>query len=314
MIDKKKICIVSPCYNESSNIEELYARVSEIWKRYPQYNFNYLFIDNASKDDTVEKLRVLSNNDSRVKVIINTRNFGHIRSPYYGIIQSEGDATIYLASDLQDPPELIPSFIEEWERGYKVILATKPTSSKGGMMHSIRKLYYRFLDSISEVPLTKDTTGFGLYDKIVLDEVRKINDPYPYLRGIICEIGFEIKTIIFSQPPRLRGISKNNFYTLYDIGILGIISHSLVPIRLAIFCGFALGALSLFSAIGFFIAKLIWWDSFPMGIAPIIIVMFGMFGILLMFIGILGEYVGSIHTYVQNRPIVVEKERINFDK
>jgi glycosyltransferase involved in cell wall biosynthesis len=243
MIDKKTICIVSPCYNESSNVEELYARVSEIWRRYPQYNFNYLFIDNASQDDTVEKLRMLSKNDSRVKVIVNTRNFGHIRSPYYGIIQSEGDATIYLASDLQDPPELIPGFIEEWERGYKVVLATKPTSSIGGLMHTIRKSYYRFLDAISEVPLTKDTTGFGLYDKVVLDEVRKINDPYPYLRGIICEIGFEIKTIVFSQPPRLRGISKNNFYTLYDIGILGIISHSLIPIRLAIFFWIYVGSI-----------------------------------------------------------------------
>jgi len=227
-------------------------------------------------------------------------------------MQSKGDATIYLASDLQDPPELIGDFINKWELGYKIVLATKPSSYDDGLLNLLRKFYYRFLSKISEVPLTNDTTGFGLYDNQVLDVVRSIKDPYPYLRGIICELGFEICIINFKQPNRTKGISKNNLYTLYDIGILGIISHSLVPIRLATLLGFIIGAISMVSAIFYIFAKIIWWDLFPFGIAPIIIILFGMFGVLLLVLGILGEYIGSIHTYLKNRPVVVEKERINF--
>jgi dolichol-phosphate mannosyltransferase len=207
---------------------------------------------------------------------------------------------------------LIPEFIRFWEEGYKLVMATKPVSKGVAWIHALRKAYYRFLDGISDISLVADSTGFGLYDREVLDHLRQIDDPYPFLRGLICELGYEIKTIPFAQPRRLRGISKNNFYTLYDIAMLGIVSHSKVPIRIAAFAGFALGTISMFVAIVFLALKLLFWESFPLGIAPVVIGLFFLFGIQLMFIGILGEYIGSIHTYLQRRPIVVEKERINF--
>lgn len=312
MQEKKLISIISPCYNEEANIEELYRRVIAAIQEFPQYEFEYVIIDNASTDSTVDKLKAIAAEDKRVKIIINTRNFGHIRSPYWGIIQTTGAATIYLASDLQDPPEMIPEFINAWESGYKVVLATKPISTSNPTMHRLRKWYYRLLDGISDISLVKDATGFGLYDKVVLNKIREVNDPYPFLRGLICDLGYEIKTIPFNQPRRLRGLSKNNFYSLYDIAWLGLVSHSLVPIRLAAFLGFSMGSLSLIAAFMFLILKLVYWDTFPMGVAPIVIGMFFMFGILLFFVGILGEYIGAIHTYVQKRPVVVEKERINF--
>ncbi len=312
MQNKTLLSVISPCYNEEGNVDELYARVTKVLEQFPQYDFEYIFIDNASTDRTVARLRAIAEKDARVKVIINTRNFGHIRSPYWGIVQTKGAATIYLASDLQDPPELIPQFIEEWEKGYKLVLATKPVSQSNPLMHFLRKTYYRALNAISDVKLVADTTGFGLYDQIVLDRIREINDPYPYLRGLFCELGYEIKTVPFNQPRRLRGISKNNFYTLYDIAMLGVVSHSLVPIRIASFMGIALGMMSMLTAFIFLLLKFVFWNSFPLGVAPIVIGMFLMFGVLLLFIGILGEYIGAIHTYVQRRPIVVEKERVNF--
>lgn len=312
MSERPLLSIVTPCYNEEDNVEELYTRVKAAIAGLTKYEFNLIFIDNHSQDGTVAKLKKLAASDPMVKIIVNTRNFGHIRSPYYGILQSRGEATIYLASDLQDPPELIPEFIQHWEQGYKLVMATKPVSKGVAWVHALRKAYYRFLDGISDISLVADSTGFGLYDRKVLDHLRQIDDPYPFLRGLICELGYEIKTIPFMQPRRQRGISKNNFYTLYDIAMLGIVSHSKVPIRLAAFAGFALGAISVLAAIAFLILKLIFWDSFPIGIAPLVIGMFFMFGILMLFIGILGEYIGAIHTYVQKRPSVVEQERINF--
>lgn len=313
MSQKPLISIVTPCYNEEANVEELYRRVTSITSEIKDYQFEFIVIDNHSTDRTVEKLKAIAKQDKSLKIIVNTRNFGHIRSPYYGILQSQGVATIYLASDLQDPPEIIPQFIKEWEEGYKIVMATKPQSEGSQIMHFMRKMYYRIMDRISEAPLTKDTTGFGLYDKEVLDQLRKLNEPYPYLRGLICELGYEIKTIPFVQPIRLRGFTKNNLYTLYDIAILGVVSHSKFPIRLAVIAGFILGILSLVAAFIFIFLKLLYWNSFPLGIAPLIIMAFFFFGIQLMFIGILGEYISSIHTYVQNRPQVIEKERVNFE-
>jgi glycosyltransferase involved in cell wall biosynthesis len=312
MLNKKKISFISPCFNEEDNIDDLYQRVSTYWDANPQFDYEYVIIDNASTDNTVQKLKTIANRDNRVKIIINTRNFGHIRSPYWGILQTSGDATIYMASDLQDPPELAMQFIKEWESGYNIVLATKPVAEGNQFIHFLRKLYYRILDDISDIQLVRDATGFGLYDKKVLDEIRKINDPYPYLRGLICELGFPIKTIDFKQPRRVRGISKNNFYTLYDIAMLGLVSHSLVPIRIASLIGLVIGMLSIFVGGAFLIAKLIWWDYFPMGVAPIAIALFGLFGLLFIFMGLLGEYIGVIQTHVSKRPIVVEKERINF--
>lgn len=311
-MSKTLLSIVTPTYNEIDNIEELLKRVKLSISHLEQYDFEFLVIDNCSVDGTQEKLRELAAQDSRIKVILNARNFGHIRSPYYGILQSHGAATIYLASDLQDPPEMIPEFISEWEKGYKLVMAIKPVSKSSPVMHALRKAYYRFIDKISEVEIIKDSTGFGLYDKCVLDKLREINDPYPFLRGLICELGYEVKTLPFVQPRRLRGITKNNFYTLFDIAMLGMVSHSKVPIRIAALVGFMLGALSILTAFLFLVLKLLFWNSFPIGSAPLVIGLFFLFGVQLFFIGILGEYIGSIHTYIQNRPIVVEAERINF--
>lgn len=314
MTERQLVSIVTPCFNEESNIDELYARIIRAIGQFePKYRFEIIIIDNHSSDSTPDKLRLLANRDRRVKVIINTRNFGHIRSPYYGILQSRGVATIYLASDLQDPPELIPKFIEYWEQGFKLVMAVKPVSQASPVVHAIRKFYYRFLDRISEINVLKDSTGFGLYDREVLEHVRRVNDPYPFLRGLISELGYEVKTIPFNQPRRLRGLSKNNIYTLYDIAMLGIVSHSKVPIRIATLFGFGIGLLSVIAGTVFLIAKLIYWNSIPLGIAPIAIGMFFLIGLQFLFLGVLGEYIGSIHGYAQRRPVVVEQERINFE-
>ena len=310
--EKKLVSMISPCFNEEENVDELYRRACDVMSKLPQYDFEYVFIDNASTDSTVEKLKAIAARDARVRVIVNMRNFGHLRSPYWGIIQTRGDVTVYFASDLQDPPEMVPQFLAAWEEGYKIVLAVKPVSQTNPVVHWLRRSYYRILDAISEVSLVKDATGFGLYDRSVLDLVREVDDPYPFLRGLICELGFPIKTISFNQPRRQRGITKNNFYTLYDMAMLGIVSHSVVPIRMAAMFGFATGFLSILVALVFLILKLVLWSRFPIGVAPIVIGMFFMFGVLLLFIGILGEYIASIHNYVRNRPVVVERERVNF--
>jgi len=310
--EKSLISIVTPCFNEEENVDELYRRIKTVISKIDKYDFELIFIDNHSEDNTVEKLKALAANDYAVKIIVNTRNFGHIRSPYHAILQSRGLATIYLASDLQDPPEMIPQFISEWESGYKLVMAVKPNSEGPALVHHLRKSYYKLLDGISDISVVNNSTGFGLYDQAVLNQLRALNDPYPFLRGLICELGYEIKTIAFVQPRRLAGITKNNFYTLYDIAMLGIISHSKLPIRIAAFIGFLLGSLSMLVGVVFTILKLIYWDAFPWGMAPVVVGLFFLLGVQLMFIGILGEYVGSIHTYQQKRPLVVEKERINF--
>jgi glycosyltransferase involved in cell wall biosynthesis len=312
MSERILLSIVTPCFNEEGNIDELYTRIKAATVGLKKYEFELIFIDNHSEDSSVAKLKRLAAIDPMVKIIVNTRNFGHIRSPYYGILQSRGAATIYLASDLQDPPELIPQFVSHWEEGYKLVMATKPASKKVMWLHAFRKIYYDIIDGISDITITRDATGFGLYDKEVLDHLRKIDDPYPFLRGLVCELGFEIKKIEFDQPRRLRGISNTNFLSLYDIAMLGIISHSKIPLRLTVLCGFLLGGISLVIAIVYTVLKLLFWDSFPLGIAPAVIGLFFLFGMQMLFVGILGEYIGAIYTHVQKRPTVVEKERINF--
>lgn len=313
MINKKLISIVTPTYNEAENIKELYGRVnSAIDPLRSNYDFEVICIDNASTDGTIDLLKEIAFNDKSFKVIFNLRNFGHIRSPYYGILQAKGDAIIYLASDLQDPPEMIQDFIYQWERGFKLVMATKPASKENRFLFLLRRTYYNILDSVSEVPIIKDSTGFGLYDREVIDRIRVISDPYPFLRGLICELGYEVKKIDFSQPRRIRGISKNNFYTLYDIAMLGLISHSKLPMRLAAFGGISIGLISLLAAVAYLLMKIFYWSAMPLGVAPIVIGLFFLVGVLMVMIGILGEYVVSIHTYQQRRPIVVERERLNF--
>lgn len=309
---KKLISIVTPTYNEEENIEELYNEIKKSISDIKEYDFEIIVIDNDSTDKTQEILKNIASKDKNFKVIINNRNFGHIRSPYYGILQSSGVATVYLASDLQDPPKYIPELIDKWKSGFKLVMAIKPESESGFLFHQTRKIYYRLLNKISDVAIIKDSTGFGIYDSEVINQLRKINEPYPFLRGLICDLGYKAETISFKQPARKRGLTKNNFYTLYDIGILGVISHSKVPIRFAAFLGFIMGLVSFIVAIFYVILKLVFWSSFPMGIAPLIISIFFFLGLQFMFIGVIGEYIGSIHTYAQNRPLVIEKERINF--
>ncbi|MHB1757759.1 MAG: glycosyltransferase family 2 protein [Leptospirillum sp.] len=310
---KKLITIVTPCFNEEENIVELYNRIKSTMDTLP-YEYEHILIDNHSSDSTVPIIKKIASEDRHIKLIVNARNFGHTRSPYYGILQSRGDACILIASDLQDPPEMIPEFIKRWEEGYKTVLAVKPESEESKVMFLIRKLYYHFVSSISEVQLVKNATGAGLFDKIVVDVLRQIRDPYPYFRGLVCEIGFPIAVVPFKQPRRARGITKNNFYTLFDIAMLGITNHSKVPLRIMTIGGFSLALISLFVAFVFLIAKLIYWDQFRLGIAPLLVGTFLFFGVQLFFLGMLGEYIGAIHTQVRNMPLVVELERVNFDE
>lgn len=307
----KRVSIVTPCYNEEDNIEELHRRIAAVMALQP-YDYEHICIDNSSTDGTVAKIKALAAHDPRLKLIVNVRNFGHIRSPYYAMLQTTGDACVVIASDLQDPPEIIAEFIKQWELGYKSVLAVKPESEESRLMFGLRKAYYRLIARISEVPLVNNATGAGLFDREVINILRTIQDPYPYFRGLLCEIGFPIALVPFKQPRRQRGVTKNNFYTLYDIAMLGITNHSKIPLRLMAMSGFLLAFLSLMVAAFFLVAKLVYWDSFQLGMAPILIGIFFFGAMQAFFIGVLGEYIGSIHTQVRNMPLVVEKERVNF--
>jgi glycosyltransferase involved in cell wall biosynthesis len=309
---KKRITIVSPCYNEEGNITDLYEQLLSVVEKHAQYDWDYLFIDNASTDDTQKILRDLAKRDPKVRCIFNARNFGHMRSPYYAILQTSSDATILMASDLQDPPALISQFIEKWEAGSKVVMAVKSESEESWAMFAIRSAYYAFINRLSNIELIKNATGFGLYDKCIVEVMKRIPEYYPYFRGIVSEIGYQITTVHFRQPTRRRGITKNNFYTLYDIAMTGVTSHSRVPLRVATIGGFVMSALGLLLAFGYFLAKLIFWYQFPMGMSPVLIGFFFFASVQLFFIGVIGEYIGSIYTQIQQRPLVIEKERINF--
>ncbi len=312
----KKISFVSSCYNEEENIELLYKKVKEQMALYSnKYEFEYIILDNHSTDKTAEKLRELAIRDKRIKVILNARNFGHIRSPYWGMIQAKGDAVIYLASDLQDPPELASDFIKKWEEGYKIVLGKKTQSEESCLLFAIRKFYYKFINALADdnTNLVQNCTGFGLFDKEVISIIKSLDDPYPYIRGLICEIGFDIAFVEFNQPKRKRGITKNNFYTLYDNAMIGIVKHSKIPLRIMTIMGFCLSFICLIFALVYFIWKLLFWDKFDFGLAPIIISFFFIGSIQLFCMGVLGEYIGAIYTRVNKKPIVVEKERINFD-
>ena len=308
----KTITVVTACYNEEENIAEVYRQVKQVFaEKLPQYQYEHLFIDNASKDKTVDILREFSAQDKRVKVIVNTRNFGHIRSPFHALIQAKGDAVISLVADLQDPPSLIPELVAQWEKGTKMVLAVKAQSSETPLMWIVRKAFYEFISRLSDIELTKNHTGFGLYDQVVIQKLREIGDPYPYFRGLISDLGYDSVKVSYHQPVRKRGITKNNFYTLYDMAMLGITNHSKVPLRLATMTGFAMAFLSFLVALGYLVYKLIYWDRFTVGTAPVAIGLFFFASVQLFFIGIIGEYIGSIQTQVMKRPLVVEKERIN---
>lgn len=313
----KKISLVSSAYNEQENIPLLYEAVkAEMAKWADKYTYEHIILDNCSTDNTLAVLRTIAAQDKHIKVIANMRNFGHIRSPHYGILQAQGDAVIYLASDLQDPPELISSFLEAWEKGALVVLGQKQQSMESSLFFAVRKFYYWLLNRVNDsgAELVPNCTGFGLYDKQVVDELRRLSDPYPYLRGLVCELGYPKTLIPFVQPARKRGITKNNFYTLYDNAMIGFTNHSKVPLRLAALGGFVLGAVSFLLACIYLALKLCFWEKFPMGTAPILLAVLFFASVQLVFLGVLGEYVGAVLTQVLKRPLVIEKERINFDK
>jgi glycosyltransferase involved in cell wall biosynthesis len=310
----KHICVVTPCYNEEENVEALYTAVKKQFSLLPQYEYSHLFIDNASKDKTPVILEQLAKSDSRVKVILNARNFGHLRSPFHGMLSAPGDAVISMAADFQDPPDMIPIMLQKWEEGNLSVIAVKTKSKENALMFLIRKTYYSIVRHISEIQSIDNYTGFGLYDRKVIEGMRRLNDPYPYIRGMISEIGYSYATVEFTQPRRSRGITKNNFYTLFDLAMLGITANSKVPLRIATILGFIMSGISMLVAIAYFILKLVYGDTFSMGTAPAAIGIWFLGSLQLFFIGILGEYVINIYTRVANRPHVFEKERINFDE
>ncbi len=311
--EEKLISVISGCYNEEDNVRECYEQVKQVFQEIGRYRYEHIFIDNASRDGTVAILRELAAQDKNVKVILNVRNFGHIRSPHHAMLQARGDAVISVVSDLQDPPELIKEFLRKWEEGFKVVIAVKQDSEESIIFFTLRRLYYELVSRLAEIDLNKNATGFGLYDRRFIDILAEMDDPYPYFRGLVSEIGFPVAKIPYHQPVRKRGITSNNFYRLYDMAMLGITNHSKVPLRLATMLGFIVSFLSLVVAAFYLFFKLLFWHQFSLGLAPLVVGLFFFSSVQLFFIGVLGEYIGAIHTQVLKRPLVIEAERINFD-
>lgn len=311
---KKMISIVTAAYNEEENIALLIEEVRKQFREsLPDYDYEHIIIDNSSHDQTADIVREICKVDKKVKLIVNSRNFGHVRSPSHALNQATGDAVISLVADFQDPPNLIPEFVRIWENGeFKMVLGIKKTSEESPLFFALRKMYYSLVTRLADIELVKNFTGFGLYDKKVIDAIRSIDDAYPYWRGLISEVGFSKYKYSYDQPVRRRGVTKNNFYSLYDMAMLGITTHSKLPLRICTIFGFVLAVLSLFIAIFYFFVKLFYWNSMTLGMAPIVIGIFFFISVQLFFIGLLGEYIGNIHTQVLNRPLVVELERINF--
>lgn len=315
LLKPKHISIITPCYNEEENVAALSLAVANVFKKLPQYTYEHVFIDNGSTDKTVALLKGITESDKNVKIIVNARNFGHIRSPFYGMMQCTGDAVILLVADFQDPPGMIEDFLAKWEEGYKIVIGVKNKSRENPLMFAVRKMFYNLLSKASgggdEAPV-KNFTGFGLYDQQFISVLRTLDDPYPYFRGLITELGFNRYEINYTQPQRAGGKTKNNFFTLYDMAMLGFTNHSKLPLRLSAFIGFFSAAISLLVAVGYLVYKLIYWDRFQVGTAPMVIGIFFFSSVQLFFIGIIGEYIGAINTQIRKRPLVIEKERINF--
>ena len=309
----KTISILTPCFNEEANVEEVYRRVRAVIADLGRYRYEHLFIDNHSSDRTVEILKGIAAADKNVKLIVNARNFGHIRSPIHALYQATGDAVIGIVADLQDPPEMIADLVREWENGSLMVLCIKRSSGENPIMFGIRKAYYRLIARLSSIETFENYTGFGLYDRRVVEIVKSFNDPYPYFRGIIAEIGLPHVKLYYDQPARKRGFTKNNLYSLYDTAMLAITNLSKVPLRVVTFTGFAAAVLSALVGVVYLVYKLVFWSRFEVGVAPLVIGIFFFASVQLISVGILGEYVASIHTQVQKRPLVIEQERVNFE-
>ena len=312
-MSRKLITILTPCYNEELNVREVHRRVLGMAAQLPEYRFEHLFIDNASTDGTVAVLREMAKEDATVKVIVNARNVGADRSGMHALLQAQGDAVGSLVADLQDPPELFIEMIREWEKGFPIVAAIKNTSDEHGLMYGIRTSYYRLVARLTNVRILEHFTGFGLYDRSVIEKIRTgFPDPFPYFRGTIAELGLPVAKVYYNQNRRERGITSNNFYSLYDLAMLGITNLSKVPLRLVIFGGFISAFFSFTIGMFYLIYKLLFWSHFTVGVAPVVLGLFFLGSVQLIALGIIGEYVGAIHTTVLNRPLVTEKERINF--
>lgn len=310
----KKISIMIPCYNEEENVVPISeAVVRELTDSLPEYDYEILFIDNDSKDNTRPRLREICKRNPKIKAIFNVKNFGQFNSPYYGMLQTTGDCTVCMCCDFQDPVEMIPKLVHEWENGYKIVCAIKTTSKENKIMRFLRTCYYKLIRKMSDVEQIEHFTGFGLYDKSFIEVLRNLKDPSPFLRGIVAELGYRRKDIPYEQAKRRAGKTHNNFYTLYDAAMLSFTSYTKIGLRLATFCGIGVGIISFLVGLVYLILKLIMWDNFPMGMAPVLIGMCFLGSVQLFFIGLLGEYVLNINTRVMNRPLVIEEERLNFD-
>lgn len=306
------ISIVTPTYNEEENIKLLCEKVSAIMKL-TSHNYELIVIDNSSEDKTVDIVKDLIKVNKKIKLIINNRNYGHIRSPVYGLMQAKGDAVILISSDFQDPPELISKLIKMWEEGSEIVLLQKDKTNENYFFTKLREIYYKILRKISNINLTINTTGAGIFNRKFIDNLKKINDPYPYFRGLVAEIGSKVDLLKFDQPKRSAGKSKNDLMSLSDIALLGLVKSSKFPLRMMTLIGFSISLISVIISLIVFILKLIFWNTFEFGLAPVLIGIFGFGGFQILFLGILGEYIGAILTQTRNLPLVIEKERINFD-
>ena len=311
----KKISILIPCYNEEENVGPISAEVIKTLERdCPQYDYEVVFIDNDSTDQTRPILRKLCSENPKIKAIFNAKNFGQFNSPYYGMLQVTGDCVISMVADFQDPVELIPQYVREWENGYKIVIGIKTSSKENPVMYALRSCYYKLIKKLSDVEQIEHFTGSGLYDRDFIEVLRSLDDPTPFLRGIVAELGFKRKEIPYEQPKRRAGKTHNNFYRLYDAAMLSVTSYTKVGLRLATFFGAFSAGVSMLVALVYLVMKLIWWDRFPAGMAPMLIGMLFLGSVQIFFTGMLGEYILSINQRVMNRPLVVEEERINFDK
>ncbi len=309
----KKISVLVPCYNEEENIIPIGNAIIEQLDRLDAYDYELIFIDNCSKDKTREKIENLCSKNKKIKAIFNAKNFGQFNSPYYGMLQATGDCVIPICADFQDPVELIPKFIAEWEKGYKIVCGIKKTSRENKIMRFLRTCYYKLIKKMSDVEQIEHFTGFALYDKDFINVLRNLNDPTPFIRGIVAELGFDRKEVEYEQPKRRAGKTSNNFYTLYDAAMLSFTSYTKIGLRMATFLGAIISVVSFIIGLVYLVLKLIYWDTFPAGATPTLIGIFFFGAIQLFFIGFIGEYVMAINTRVMKRPLVIEKRRINFE-
>lgn len=311
-MDRKTVSIMIPCYNEEENIAAIIEAVEKQMKQLPQYDYEIVCIDNCSTDRTREILREICAKNPKIKAIFNVKNFGQFNSPFYGMMQTEGDCVISICADFQDPVEMIPVFLKYWEEGYQIVCGVKTSSKENGLMYKMRTLYYKLIKKFSSVDQIEHFTGFGLYDKSFIDVLRKLDDPTPFIRGIVAELGGKRKEVPYEQPQRRAGKTHNNFYTLYDAAMLSVTSYTKVGMRIAVFAGLFMAFISFIIGLVYLVMKLIYWDRFYAGQAPTIIIVSFMCSVLLVFMGFLGEYISAINIRMMHRPLVIEEERLNF--